>query len=68
MLQAQPEHGVYTVFVKLDNAKIEVRPSEYTVCAEISVERQKGLTTSHIHTQSDPFVCKLMIGYWYFVS
>ena len=25
LLQAQPEHGVYTVFVELDNTKIEVR-------------------------------------------
>ena len=29
-----------------------------------SVKRQKGLTTSHLHTQLNPFACKLSICYY----
>ena len=29
---------------------------------DLLLERQKGLTTSHLHTQLDPFASKLMMG------
>ena len=33
-----------------------------TTDASSSVERKKGLTTSHLHTQLDPFACELTIS------
>ena len=29
----------------------------------LSIERQKGLTTSHLHTKLDPFASELIIMY-----
>lgn len=48
-LQAQPEHGVYTVFVEMGNTKIEVswRPERiHNTCRESDTQSHPSFTFS----------------------
>ena len=42
MSQPLPEHGVYTVFVELDNTKLEVRAVGFELCWSIDGESCVG--------------------------